>query len=52
MDEKTYKLVIGQATKDDEGQYKVEAENDQGKAETEGSLNVQRTDIEIFLHHK
>lgn len=42
LDEKTYKLVIGQATKDDEGKYKVEAENDQGKADTEGSLTVQR----------
>lgn len=42
LDEKSYRMVIGEASKDDEATYKVEATNDAGSVDCQAKLSVHR----------
>lgn len=45
LDDRTFRLVIGGATKEDEGDYKIEAINDVGTAASEAHLTVGKAKI-------
>lgn len=50
LDDKSYRMVIGEATKDDEATYKVEAANDAGTVDCQAKLTVHRKSFYTFSY--
>ena len=48
LDDKTYRLVIGSASKEDQGNYKVEAKNHVGQADSSAELTIKVRQIHVF----